>query len=110
MTLEELTGQESGIVVFGNTTREAIVCNWAGINGLPRLFATGLIGLGDLSDAMLAADPRPVDDVGLALEGAQIIYDENGEAEGLAGMRGTLWEFDDQSGTPVEIYAPEGWA
>ena len=36
---------ESGIVLFEDKT--AIICNWNGINGIPRLFVTGIIGLGE---------------------------------------------------------------
>lgn len=47
MRLQELTGYESGVVLYGN---ETIVSNWSGINSLPRLFATSVIGLGDGDD------------------------------------------------------------
>jgi len=47
MRLMELTGVESGVVLYGN---EGIVSNWSAISGLPRLFATGVIGLGDGDD------------------------------------------------------------
>lgn len=43
-SLLELTGQESGFVLYG---REGILCNWSSIDGLPRIFATGLVGLGE---------------------------------------------------------------
>ena len=36
---------ESGIVLFED--KAAIICNWNGINGIPRLFVTGIIGLGE---------------------------------------------------------------
>ena len=45
-TLQELTGHESGLVLY-QESHEAIYCNWSSINGLPRTFATGLIGLGE---------------------------------------------------------------
>lgn len=45
-TLEELTGRESGIVVYGGT--DAILVNWTGIVGLPREFAGSAVGLGEI--------------------------------------------------------------
>jgi hypothetical protein len=44
-SLYELTGRESGLVVYNN---ECILCNWRGIYGLPRISPIGtLIGLWD---------------------------------------------------------------
>ena len=49
MNLHQLTGAESGVVLYtpDNAMLEGFVCNWSAIDGLPRIFATGLIGLGD---------------------------------------------------------------
>ena len=45
--LQELTRQESGIILFDNG--EAIACNWNGISGIPRLSPLGntVMGLGE---------------------------------------------------------------
>lgn len=40
-TLRELTGQESGIVIYGDGT--IIACDWSNIVGLPRLFFPGVV-------------------------------------------------------------------
>ena len=40
--LQELTGRESGIIVYG--PNQGILLNWAALDGIPRLFATGLVG------------------------------------------------------------------
>ncbi len=39
MDLQELTGQESGIVIYDN--KEAVICNWVNIAGYPRLAPFG---------------------------------------------------------------------
>ena len=114
-TLADLIGQDSGIVVYvrEGATPEAVIGNFAGVNGLPRVFLTGgLIGLGELDEFMFdKAQPIEVEDIGLELEGVQIIYDCNDDAESLQGAPGMLWEFDDpsESNTTVKVYAPEGW-
>ena len=52
MNLHIFTGSESGVVLYTppNAMLEGVVCNWSAIDGLPRIFATGLIGLGDGDD------------------------------------------------------------
>lgn len=44
--LQDLTGQESGVVIYDTG---AIVCNWAHYDGMPRLSMSGdmVIGLGE---------------------------------------------------------------
>jgi hypothetical protein len=44
-TLQELTGRESGIVVYGGT--DAVLVNWVGIYGLPREFCGAVVGFGE---------------------------------------------------------------
>ena len=56
--LQELTGHESGAIKYNGG--EMIICNWAGIEGLPRQFATGLISLGEKLTAKRCAAPRDV--------------------------------------------------
>jgi hypothetical protein len=59
-SLRDLTGNESGAVVFD---KEAIICNWASIQGVPRLFVTGLIGLDEkLKSAVRIQPPEWVKD------------------------------------------------
>ena len=49
MNLQELTGYESGVVFF-KESEEGFITNWVGVNGIPRLFVTGVIGLDDGED------------------------------------------------------------
>ena len=52
MQLMQLTGYESGVVIYEpeGAMMEGFVSNWSSIDGLPRFFATGQIGLGDGDD------------------------------------------------------------
>ena len=70
MNLQELTGYESGTVIFKNT-KEGFITNWSSFNGIPRLFVTGFIGLNDGNDlkAVAKIDAWAYD---LALELAQL--------------------------------------
>lgn len=56
--LQELTGHESGAVLFANG--EILICNWTQVNGIPRVFATGLIGLGETLTAVPCEVPEEV--------------------------------------------------
>lgn len=97
--LQELTGQESGIVIYG---REGILCNWSGIKGLPRIFATGLIGLGE---EIPAVEGEHTDDLSGVLEGVEINVYANYTDEELS-KPGTVYELSDD----VVVVAPDGWA
>jgi len=57
MNLHTLTGFESGVVLYtpDNAMLEGFVCNWSAIDGLPRLFATALIGWGDGDDLQVGS-------------------------------------------------------
>lgn len=48
MTLQEISGVESGIVIYPES-HECIVCNWSSLEGLPRLDPSGraVMGLGE---------------------------------------------------------------
>lgn len=43
--LQELTGHESGLVMFDEG--ESFITNWTQAQGIPHLFAGGVIGLGE---------------------------------------------------------------
>ncbi|GAB4504357.1 MAG: hypothetical protein Fur0043_13510 [Anaerolineales bacterium] len=47
--LQDLTGHESGALLFENG--DIIICNWSQVQGIPRLFVTGLVGLGEVLTA-----------------------------------------------------------
>lgn len=99
-TLEELTGQESGIVVYQN---EGILCNWSSVDGLPRMFVTGIIGLGE---DIPKVKGKHVKDLGPYLDGVEIsavVYDYKEEDHPLNG--GTVYDLGDD----VLVIAPDGW-
>lgn len=55
--LQELTHQESGAVQYGN---DIWIGNWSSIEGLPREFYTGTIGLGETITAKRCRVPAEV--------------------------------------------------
>jgi len=103
--LEELTKQESGIVVYSNN--EGILCNWASIEGFPRMFIAGLIGMGEeLEDDYEVSD---IDDLEAEIYAVNIIYsdmDEDQIAEEFSKkVSAKVYTFED--GT--KVYAPSEW-
>ena len=101
--LMDITGQESGIVVYSNGN--SIICNWAGKTGLPYVspIGTGLIFLEVEGDVI---EKKHVDDISPYVR--EILYDRNGDAEGLAATPGNLYTIKTAEDIVV-IIAPEGW-
>ena len=98
--LQELTGQESGIVIYDG--REAILCNWSSIKGLPRVFATGLIGMGE---NIPEVEGEHSDNLVDLLDGIDI-YDYSAEQSDEPPKSGTVYEINDN----VTVIAPDDWA
>ena len=98
--LQELTGQESGIILFDNG--DAIACNWSSVQGIPRMapFGDFVTGLGELIPRIEGVE---IDDMGEDLEGVRFIY-ANGEEMPTAGKRYQLKNLG------LTVYAPYGWA
>lgn len=96
-TLKELTGKESGIVVYGE--KEAIVCNWSGIEGFPRIFATGLVGLGEEIPKVSGGQTN---DVNSLLAGVHVINAIKGD---LVESKGTIYHVS----RDVKVITPDGW-
>ena len=83
-TLQDVTGQESGAVIYGN---EVLVLNWSSVSGLPHLFATGAIGLGeDLESLAERVDEAGMDasEIALALEAGRDECARNGDEPTVA--------------------------
>lgn len=99
-SLQELTGQESGIVLFDSG--DAIVCNWSDIQGLPRLspFGDSVMGLGE---QILAVKGKHIDYMADALDGVRFIY-ANGEE---VPTEGKVYRLNEHHAT---VYAPDDWA
>jgi len=98
--LQELTRQESGIILFDNG--EAIACNWSGISGIPRLSPLGdtVMGLGEQIPIM---EPEHTENMAEMLEGARFIY-ANGEE---VPTEGKVYRLD---GLGLTVFAPYDWA
>lgn len=101
-SLQELTGQESGIVVYYGETPAAVVCNWSSIDGLPRLspIGGGVLGLGE---SIPRVEPETCESVAGFLEGIEVVY-ANGEDMPARARLFDLPAFN------AAVLAPEGWA
>lgn len=97
-SLGDLTKQESGIVIYGD---EGIVCNWAGIEGLPHMFAAGLIGLGE---EIPCAKGEHIDDLSSALVGVTLYNYADNPIE--LPQSGTVYRLPNG----VTVIAPDDWA
>lgn len=102
MDLYKLTGQESGIVVYGEgNQRAAIICNWASFTGLPRVFGPGL--LVDLpGDEIPEVEGEHRDDIPDLLDGVEVIYNANDDK---IPQSGTVYRISDD----VLVVAPDDW-
>ena len=100
-TLQDLTGFESGAVLF-DESHEAIVCNWTNVAGIPRLFAGAVIGLGE---ELPEVEGEPITDVQELLANYAVVYDAtNGEA--FSETHATKYDIADG----VTVLCFEGWA
>ena len=98
--LQELTGQESGIVIYNE--KDGILCNWTGINGYPRVFATGLIGLGE---EIPEIEGEHTDNLSDLLENVNIEIRAHYTDEELP-KSGTVYQINDE----ITVIAPDDWA
>ena len=84
--LLSLTNKESGVVLYANN--EALILNWAGINGYPRLDPWGCapVGLGEKLPKKRGKNISSAT-VKKLLDGVEIIYDRYGDAVVLKSAR-----------------------
>lgn len=99
-TLQDLTNQESGIVIYLET-KEGIVCNWTNIAGYPRLFATGLIGLGEEIPDDVESTTYDEQEITDLLKNVKIIYNINDDDMPTGAE---VYKIDD-----IIIIAPHDW-
>lgn len=95
--LQELTGQESGIVIYNG--QEGILCKWSSINGLPRIFANVVIGLGE----EIPEVPGEHMDISGLLEGVSIENQAYYVDEELP-KAGTVYKIGE-----IIVIAPDDW-
>lgn len=73
--LQELNGYESGVIIYKNG--DGYVTNWSNVDGYPRLFVTGVIGLGETMEFTLIEEAsNDVQEMALSL--AKQDHRENG--------------------------------
>jgi hypothetical protein len=101
-SLQELTGQESGIVIYHGDggPGEAVVCNWSHIEGFPRVDPLGLAILG-FGEEIPEVEGERREDVGALLEGVEIVY-ANGEDMPAGGI---VYELPGG----IVVVAPDDW-
>ena len=104
MNLQELTGYESGAVIF-KESNEGFITNWSSIEGIPRQFSWTSIGLGDGEDLEMvnnseyeefALELAEIESQKCLAEGQTLCVDENI----IAG----IWENEE-----VVIITFQGW-
>jgi len=84
MTLLELTGQESGAVVYDNGN--TIICNWSALEGLPYVFGPFLMDMN-----MESISVKLFEKIKDAFEYiGDIIFDTNKEAQSLKNHPATI--------------------
>lgn len=105
-TLEEMTEQESGVIVYGDS--DVIICNWAteGRNGgFPRLLSCFLIAMPDEEINLIRKEKGKVLD--FLKNGLEFIYDANNDAQELIDSnRDCDAYFCDGD---ILVLAPVGW-
>jgi hypothetical protein len=100
ITLQELTEQESGVVIYGN---EGIICNWSSFSGLPRLFATGLI---DWPASIIEkVEGEHYEDLSEILDRVEIIYNPGADQP----KSGKVYEVATDESDKIIVIAPDGW-
>ena len=97
--LQELTGRESGIVLYG---RHGVMCNWSGMRGIPKEFATGLL---DDFESIPVVEGVHVDDLTPYLDDADIDIMCNYDEGRCPLDGGTVYEL----GNGVLVITPDGW-
>lgn len=97
--LQDLTGRESGLVIYGNT---GILCNWASIEGLPMIGPSGLLGTGE---AILQVAGRHVDDLAPYLEDIEVTTMVDGDEDDYPLVSGTVYDLGDD----ILVITPDGW-
>lgn len=95
--LQELTGKESGIVIYDG--REGIICNWSSIKGLPSIFDKVLIGL-DEEIPEVAGEHMDISGLleGVSIENYTYYADEE------LPKTGTVYKFGE-----IIVIAPDDW-
>ena len=102
-SLYAITRQESGIVLYPDG--DMIITNWVGIQGMPKLFATAVTGMGEA--LIVEGEPERIEDIGACLEDTEheLLYDRNVDYGSLFGESGKLYRVNNAC-----VFAPDSWA
>lgn len=107
MTLQELTGQESGIVIYPGG--ETIICNWATTcpndNQLPLLFAGAMLIAWEGEEIKEAGPSEEIENWRDCVNKFCVIYDENQDVDFAPCCKAIVYHLED--GT--SIVAPREW-
>ena len=98
--LQELTGCESGIVIYGDSEKEAVVCNWSSLSGYPRIDPWGLTVLG-FGEEIPTVDGEWNDDIPSLLKDVTIIFANEEDMP----QSGRVYRMPDN----ITVITPEGW-
>lgn len=104
-TLQEITQQESGMLLFPDG--DLIICNWANFESIPRLFAGMLV---DCSSEIIHYDTEveDVNDLSVFIDGSTLIYDRNDDIHGDLHIAATIYTVV-ADGIEIKVIAPDGW-
>lgn len=95
--LQELTSQETGIVLYGD---DGILCNWSEVKGLPRIFANVIVGMGE---DIPVVNGEHLDDLASILDGVYM----NICIDAGVPTSGTVYDISEDDG--ILVIAPDGW-
>lgn len=101
MTLQELTGQESGLIVFQN--KNLIIANWSSFEGIPRMFAGSLISLEASIPEVLMQESWNETEIMEYLQDKALIYSDLKQEADITKSK--VYHLD----KAITIIAPEGW-
>ena len=90
----------AGIVIYPDCT--AIICNWDGEAGLPRIFGDGIVFM---PENITPAGKENIPSWRSALDGYSVLYDLNGDMDAAEDCSATMLTLTD--GT--KIIAPDRW-
>lgn len=104
--LDEIQGQESGLIVYGD---EVIICNWssADLDGLPKLFEP--LGLISLKEKFNAEKVEYCENLLSELDGKNVIYDFNNDFETLSNTGGMKFNIYVDDKIQAVVYMPDDW-
>lgn len=98
--LQELTRQESGIVIYDG--QEGVLCNWSNTEGYPRIdpFGYSVMGLGE---EIPEVEGKHYDELAVFLEDISITNMSSCEVE--LPISGTVYEVSNN----ITVIAPDDW-